>query len=82
MVPRERVLQAIAPWLADSNWEEDPRQLRGDPAAKRFAIKCKGAAGWAARRVCQAMGALKLPSGDFRRLNIQASGNNLPTELF
>eukprot|EP00959_Pyramimonas_sp_CCMP1952_P349357 7319931-Pyramimonas_sp.AAC.1 len=28
------------------------------------------------------MGAFRLANGDYRRSNIQASGNNLPTELF
>eukprot|EP00959_Pyramimonas_sp_CCMP1952_P227979 4767295-Pyramimonas_sp.AAC.1 len=82
MVPRDRAITAITPWLVDPGWEEDGWQLHGGMAAKRFTIKCKGAPGCAVRRACHALGALRQSSGSDRRFNIMTIGSNIPKELF
>ena len=52
---------ALDPWLTDSNLQAEDYELQGDPVAKRYTVQIKGQKGYAARKVSQAIGALRIP---------------------
>eukprot|EP00959_Pyramimonas_sp_CCMP1952_P409942 8591335-Pyramimonas_sp.AAC.1 len=60
-LPKQTVGHALQAWIDDSNLQADEYELQGDAVAKRFQIQIRGQAGYAARKVNMAIGALKMP---------------------
>ena len=53
--------KAVSPWLVDSNLTVEDWTVESEPVSKRFEIQVKCQRAYAARRVGQALGALRLP---------------------
>ncbi|CAK0912205.1 unnamed protein product, partial [Prorocentrum cordatum] len=71
LVSSAKVAECIGPWLADCNLDVDDWEvstLEG-PAARRFTVTIRGAAGYAARKVAQCLGNLRNHDNTYRRFN-------------
>ncbi|CAK0902433.1 unnamed protein product, partial [Prorocentrum cordatum] len=61
VMPKAAIARAVQPWLEDSNLGEGEFTVEGEPADTRYQIVVKGARGYAARKVSQAISSLRLP---------------------
>ncbi|CAK0868678.1 unnamed protein product, partial [Prorocentrum cordatum] len=75
------VERAVAPWFQLAQIEKDDNFLSAGPGGERFTFRIKGNAAYAARKVSQAIGALRKPSGDWEKF-IVSDVQSQSAELF
>ncbi|CAK0834403.1 unnamed protein product [Prorocentrum cordatum] len=82
-LPKAAVADAVAPWLQDSSLVDGDYEVSEEPVDKRYQILVTGQRSHAARRVNQAIGALKLPvrGAGWRRITAPSPMGGVPVEL-
>ena len=69
MVAKDAVRDALDEWLQSSNVEPAHFKFEGSNVDKKFSLRMVGLPDSAAKRVSQALGALRLPDGSWRRMS-------------
>ncbi|CAK0797946.1 unnamed protein product, partial [Prorocentrum cordatum] len=76
-VPRQNALTGFMPVLDAANIDATDVEIEGDPIAKRFQVRFKGAHGYATRRASQTLSAMRTlgPNPDWMQLTAKTATN-------